>query len=123
MNSLTVLYNDRCPICRAEIAHYRRLAERHAAAVRFADLNTAPLAQWGLDRDRAAQRLHAVRDGRLLAGVDAFLALWRALPYWRWLARLLALPGLRQGTAMIYDRILAPWLYARSKARACSPRG
>ena len=122
---LTVLYNDRCPICRAEIAHYRRLAARHDAPIRFADLHEAPLSEWGLDRDRAMRRLHAVQGEALLDGVDAFLAMWRALPYWRWLARIVALPGPRHLAALVYDRVLAPWLYARSRRRAaaCSASG
>lgn len=122
---LTILYNDRCPICRAEIAHYRRLAARHDARIRFADLHEAPLAEWGLDRDRAMRRLHAVQGETLLDGVDAFLAMWRALPYWRWLAELVALPGIRHLAALVYDRVLAPWLHARSRRRAaaCSQGG
>ncbi len=118
MQTLTVLYNHRCPICRAEIKHYRRLAERHAAPLRFADLHEAPLADLGLDRDRAMRRLHALEGERLLDGVDAFLALWRRLPGWCWLGRLMGLPGLRQVTGVIYDRVLAPWLYARNRRRA-----
>ena len=122
MQTLTILYNDRCPICRAEIAHYRRLAERHGAPVRFDDLHRAPLADWGLDRDRAMRRLHALQGERMLDGVDAFLALWRALPGWRWLAAIVGLPGLRQITGLVYDRLLAPWLHARNQRRAAALR-
>ena len=122
MKQVTVLYNDRCPICRAEIGHYRRLAERHGAPVRFAGLHAAPLAELGLERDQAMRRLHAVRGEHLLDGVDAFVALWRVLPGWRWLARVVGLPGVRHLAALVYDRALAPWLYARSKRRAPEPR-
>jgi predicted DCC family thiol-disulfide oxidoreductase YuxK len=33
------------------------------------------------------------RDGALLSGAQAFLALWAALPGWRWLALACRLPG------------------------------
>jgi hypothetical protein len=39
-------------------------------------------------------RFHVQRpDGQLLSGAQAFLALWTALPGWRWLARIGRVPG------------------------------
>ncbi len=114
---LRILYNGACPICSREVGHYIRLAQRSGAPVAFDDLNTVDLRPWGLDADSAARRLHAIEDGRLLAGVPAFLALWARLPGWRWLARVVALPGVRGLTGLVHDRALAPMLYARSRRR------
>ena len=116
-NETQVLYNARCPVCRAEIDHYRGYAEARALPVRFFDLNTRDLADWGIGADAAARRLHVREGGRVLSGVDAFLALWRALPRYRWLARIVALPGLRHAAHLVYERVLAPRLYARHVAR------
>ena len=45
----------------------------------------------GTTREQLLARFHVRgRDGALLSGAQAFLALWAALPGWRWLA--LALP-------------------------------
>jgi len=112
-----VLYNARCPVCRAEIDHYRGYAEARGLPVTFLDLNSRDLADWGLDAEAAARRLHVRAGGHILSGVDAFLALWRALPRYRWIARIVALPGLRHAAHLVYERVLAPRLYARHVAR------
>ena len=52
-----------------------------------------------------------------MGGVEAFLAIWRALPRYRWLARLVSLPGLRGVVEVVYERFLAPWLYRRHMRR------
>jgi predicted DCC family thiol-disulfide oxidoreductase YuxK len=112
-----VLYNARCPVCRAEIEHYQSYAEARGLPIAFHDLNEGDLRRWGIDADAAAKRLHVREDGRVRSGVAAFIALWRAMPRYAWLARIVALPGLRQAAGLIYERILAPRLYARHLAR------
>lgn len=108
-----VLYNGSCPICSREIEGYRRLAARFGVAVDFVDASRddEALAALGLDADRAARRLHLLENGRLLAGVEAFAALWERLPGWRLVARLVRLPGVRALADFVYEGILAPLLY------------
>jgi predicted DCC family thiol-disulfide oxidoreductase YuxK len=114
MKDTTVIYNGDCPVCSREIAVYRKRAE---GPVRFVDLNACDLGRFGLTPDAAARRLHVVEDGRLLAGVDAFRALWRATPGFRWLGTLVGLPGVRQVADLVYERMLAPVLYRRHLRR------
>ncbi|MCR9126608.1 MAG: DUF393 domain-containing protein [Rhodobacteraceae bacterium] len=106
-----VLYNDACPVCRREIRHYDSYARARSLPLRFEDLNEGDLRDWGVDPDQAARRLHVLHNGTVHAGIPAFLVLWREMPRYRWLARVVALPGLRQGASLVYDRILAPMLY------------
>jgi predicted DCC family thiol-disulfide oxidoreductase YuxK len=106
-----ILYNGRCPICSAEISHYRARAAATGADLHFTDLNSAPLQDWGISPDQAMRRLHARHDGRIVSGFDAFLLIWQGLPRWRWLARVVSLPGLRHAVALVYDRVAAPVLY------------
>ncbi len=86
---LRVYYDGRCPLCRAEIDHYRRCAGAHR--LDFVDVGRDETAVLGADlnRERALRRFH-VRDaqGRLVSGAAAFAHLWRVLPGWRWLARI-----------------------------------
>jgi len=115
-----VLYNAECPVCSFEIDLYRSYAARQGLALRFDDLNGPSRAAWGLDADTAARRLYVLHEGRLHGGVDAFVVLWRQMPRYRWLARLVGLPGLRQTAGLVYDHVLAPLIYRwhlRRKAR------
>ena len=116
-----VLYNGSCPICAREVAAYRAEAARAAPHVAFRDVTaatTAPdLAAAGLTVDAAARRFHVLRDGQVLSGLDGFVALWSALPRWRWLARVAGLPMVRPLATALYDRVAAPLLYALHRRR------
>lgn len=114
---LTTLYHGACPVCGREVAHYRRYAQDRALPLGWEDISdgrAAPLmAAHGIDREAAKKRLHVVTpDGRLLSGVDAFQALWAEMPRYRRLARLVGLPLVKPIARLVYDRLLAPTLYA-----------
>lgn len=90
---LTVLYDGACPLCRREIGVYRGLKPN--TPVCFADVSDPALPlPGGTTRAQLLARFH-VRgsDGNLLSGARAFLALWAALPGWRWFALIGRLPG------------------------------
>ena len=106
-----VLYNHDCPVCRAEITHYADYAGREGLAIGFCDLNMVDLGMWGVTADQAARRLHVVHEGRVMSGMPAFITLWQQMPRYRWLARFVALPVLRQAATLTYDYVLAPLLY------------
>jgi predicted DCC family thiol-disulfide oxidoreductase YuxK len=94
--ALTVLYDGACPLCRREISLYRDLpALRPDSPVCFVDVSDAavPLPP-GTTRDQLLARFHVQGPGgELHSGAQAFLALWAALPGWRWLAQVQRLPG------------------------------
>lgn len=119
---LDVVHNDTCPICAREVAQYRRAAERTGASIEFHPLSAA--ARFGLTEEEAARRLHVFAGGARLAGVPAFLALWRALPGFGRLARVAGSPALRPALEWLYERAAAPALYAlhrRRQGRAIRP--
>ncbi|MEM8958556.1 MAG: DUF393 domain-containing protein [Pseudomonadota bacterium] len=120
-----IIYNGSCPICSREIAAYERYASIRNLPLDFTPLDEADLAAHGLSAEDAARRLHIVQDGRLVSGVEAFALLWDAMPRFRWLAQLVRLPVVRPLAGVIYERLLAPLLYAlhrRRRVRAARAR-
>jgi demethoxyubiquinone hydroxylase (CLK1/Coq7/Cat5 family)/predicted DCC family thiol-disulfide oxidoreductase YuxK len=95
---LKVLFDGGCPLCRREIAHVKGLAEKHQeSALCFVDVSDAASAgpTYAHDRAQLLARFHVERaDGSRLDGAAAFIAMWRRLPGWRWLARIAQLPGM-----------------------------
>lgn len=95
--TLTVYYDGKCPLCRAEISHYR--AQIGADRICFQDMaatdaRSAELAGTDLTRAQALERFHVrLADGTLLSGAAAFVQIWMRLPSWRWATRLASLPG------------------------------
>ncbi len=103
----TVYYDGDCPVCAKEIAFYRRLDREGRIAYRDVARDAAPLFGTGLTQAQALNRLHVRdRDGRIISGAAAFRALWAELPGWRWLARLMRLPGATATAELAYRGFL-----------------
>lgn len=92
---LTVFYDGACSVCSREMARYRRAG--HGGRLIFVDIAAAGFdpAAYGRSREAFQARLHA-RDaeGYFYCGVEAFWAIWQALPSLALhaLGRLLMLP-------------------------------
>lgn len=106
-----VLYNADCPVCSFEIDHYAAYSARRDLPIRFEDLNRDELADWGLTRDAAARRLYVLKGDQIYSGIPAFIVLWQDMPRYRWLARLVSLPGVNWVANATYDHVLAPLIY------------
>ena len=103
--SLTVLYDGACPLCRREIGVYQGLKPVLASqTLSFSDISRAdvPLPPGGLRSDYLA-RFHVQQaDGQVISGAAAFVALWAALPGWRYLAMVARLPGATPLLEVVY---------------------
>ena len=102
-----VYYDGGCPLCRAEIAAYQRAPG--GESIRWVDAHGCEPAELGpgLERREALARLHVRRaDGALVEGAAAFVAIWAALPRWRWLARVARLPGVLPALELGYSGFL-----------------
>ena len=112
---LTVYYNGACPICGPEVASYRRQADANGVEATWCDISADPDAQrdTGLSKADLERRFHVrTADGALLGGVDAFIVLWRRLPWLKPLAFFVGLPMITPIARLVYDRVLAPALVA-----------
>lgn len=91
--ALTVYFDGSCPLCRAEISHYR--AQIGADEICFRDVSKDDLtAEPDLSTESAMSRLHVrLSDGRLVSGALGFVEIWKTLPRWHRVARIASLPG------------------------------
>jgi predicted DCC family thiol-disulfide oxidoreductase YuxK len=108
-----VFYDGGCPLCRREIAHYRRIDS--AARLLWVDAPGEPgiLARHGLSLEQAMAELHVLdSNGNWQRGIDAFLVIWQHLPGYRWLAKLVTVLRLRNPLAVVYHHFAA-WRYRR----------
>lgn len=81
-----VFFDGACPVCRREIAWYKRW--RGASGIDWVDLQTDEIPA-GLDREALMKRFTVRRrDGEMVSGAAGFIALWRALPATRLAGRL-----------------------------------
>jgi predicted DCC family thiol-disulfide oxidoreductase YuxK len=109
----TVYFDGACPLCSREIAMYRR--EPGAQRVQWVDVAHCDAVAIGpeLTRQAAMARLHLrLPDGRLVSGARAFTELWRILPRWRWLGRVMGSgPGLwlLEGAYRVFLAVRRGW--------------
>lgn len=109
----TMFYDGSCPLCRREVAHYRRLDRDGRVHWQDIAADPTPLKPHGVSAEQAMRRLHALdADGRLVSGAWAFAAIWRELPGYRWLARLVSTLHLLPLIDALYRRF-ARWRYTR----------
>jgi len=97
--ALTVFFDGAAPRQAARVARYRAALPAARGDVLWRDLRRFPdaLSLFGLGRAGARSGLAVVdRYGRLRIGLDARVALWRELPYYRWRAWALSLVGIAQ---------------------------
>lgn len=110
----TVFFDGSCPLCRREIARYRR--SRYAYRLAWVDLSSdqVTLEVNGLSRQQAMERLHVLdAAGNWQIGAWAFAELWSHLPRYRIFSSLLRRTGLLPPLDRLYNAF-ARW---RSRRR------
>jgi uncharacterized protein (TIGR01777 family) len=105
--------NDRCPVCRTEMGHYRTLDQTRGGCIDFVPIDCVAggLPECGLAAADLRRRLF-VRDRRgvLWSGIDALMVLWDELPGYRRLAGIVRLPGIRHAASLAYEGACVPIL-------------
>jgi len=85
--------------------------------VAYVEITAQTAADWGLSEEQAAQQLHVRRGAATSVGVEAFVAIWRQLPYFWILAPIVDFKPIKAVASVIYRRCLAPLLFAAHKRR------
>jgi predicted DCC family thiol-disulfide oxidoreductase YuxK len=105
------MFDGDCPLCRREIGLYQSLAPLQPVA--WMDVSKKDAGLNAAEQARYMARFHVrLHDGQVLSGAAAFVALWLAMPGWRWLGRLGRLPGVTPTLELAYRGFLhlRPWL-------------
>jgi predicted DCC family thiol-disulfide oxidoreductase YuxK len=112
---LTVMFDGACPLCRREIGMYQSLTPQETVA--WLDVNQAQMS--APEQASYLARFHVrQKDGQLLSGAAAFVALWLVMPGWRWLGRIGRLPGVTPVLELLYRGFLHLRPYLQRLARA-----
>lgn len=104
-DAMTVMYDGACPLCRREVALYKSLNPLEPVA--WLDVSEATAQISPSDQAQYMARFHIrQRNGQLLHGAAAFVALWLVMPGWRWLGRVGHLPGMTPLLELVYKMFL-----------------
>jgi predicted DCC family thiol-disulfide oxidoreductase YuxK len=118
-NKATLFFDGGCPLCSREISHYQKID--HAQRVNWVDIHADPevLVPHGIEWIDAMKRIHLIdTQGQLQTGAYAFVSLWSQLPYYQWLAKLCAFPGIVPLMDWGY-RHFADWRWKRRSEETC----
>ncbi|MEM9378009.1 MAG: DUF393 domain-containing protein [Pseudomonadota bacterium] len=101
----SVFYDESCPMCRKEIAFYRRRSG--AEAIDWVDVSQPANVPDGLTCRQAMARFHVrTENGTLIDGGAAFAELWKRLPTLRWLGLISSTPLTRPVLNLAYNLFL-----------------
>jgi predicted DCC family thiol-disulfide oxidoreductase YuxK len=102
---ISVFYDDKCSLCSREINFYKKIAPK--APLEWLGISTSSieLKNAKVKRIDALMFLHARdNDGMFHIGVDAFILIWRNLPYFKYINYFILLPGIYQLANLFYAK-------------------
>lgn len=102
----TVFFDGSCPLCRWEISLYQGAVP--TSPIQWIDVSdTKQTAIEGCSCRELMARFHVqTKEGAMLSGAAAFVALWLLYPSWRWLGKLGSLPGMQALLELLYRGFL-----------------
>ena len=110
---MKVYFNNSCKICKAEIDLYKKEKIQEIDLVDITDISLATK-ETSKNSKELLRRLH-VKDGeKVLEGADAFLALWKKMPKYKFLYNFFKLPVIFSLFSIVYE-IVAFLLYIKNK--------
>lgn len=90
---LKIFFDGSCHICSREIIHYSKITPKgFFEFINIARPDFKP-DLYQLDPKKVNQEMHVqLPSGEIKKGVEAFIAIWKEIPRYRWLAKLISLP-------------------------------
>ena len=110
---MKVYFNNSCKICKTEIDLYKKENIEEIDWIDITNNDSAEL-ETSKDKKQLLRRLH-VKDGdKIIQGAAAFLVVWKKIPKYRILYRILKLPIIFNLFSLFYEAI-AFFLYLKNK--------
>ena len=110
---MKVYFNNSCKVCKAEIDLYKK---EKIQEIDWIDITNNKLANKETSKNskELLRRLH-VKDGeKVLQGAEAFLAVWKKIPKYKFLYNFFKLPIIFNLFSLLYE-IVAFFLYLKNK--------
>ena len=102
---ISVFYDDKCSLCSREINFYKKLAPQAPLKWLGISSSSIELKNAKVKRVDALMFLHVRdNDGMFHVGVDAFILIWRNLPYFKYINYFILLPGVYYLANLIYEK-------------------
>ena len=110
---MKVYFNNSCKICKAEIDLYKK---EKIQEIEWIDITNNELAKKETSRNskELLRRLHVKENEKVIEGAEAFLALWKKMPKYKFLYSFFKLPIIFNLFSFIYE-IVAFFLYLKNK--------
>ena len=101
--TITVYYDDQCPLCTREINFYKRKIDPNSAhweAISNID-------EEKIEKSKALEKLHVSdSNGNLFVGTDAFIEIWARVPELSKFAKILRMPIFKIFLEICYEIFL-----------------
>ena len=110
---MKVYCNNSCKICKAEIDLYKK---EKIQEIEWIDITNNELAKKETSRNskELLRRLHVKENEKVIEGAEAFLALWKKMPKYKFLYNFFKLPIIFNLFSFGYE-IVAFFLYLKNK--------
>ena len=110
---MKVYYNKSCNICRAEINLYKK---QNIKGIDWVDITNNKSAELETQRNakKLLRRLHVKENEKVIEGAEAFLALWKKMPKYKFLYNFFKLPIIFNLFSFGYE-VVAFFLYLKNK--------
>ena len=88
---MKVYFNNSCKICKAEVDLYKK---EKIDGIKWVDITNNDLAEKETSKNskELLRRLHVIEDEKVIYGAEAFLALWKKMPKYKFLYKFFKLP-------------------------------
>ena len=86
---IKVFFNNSCNICRMEIDHYKKNSDEN---LEWVDITNNQQAEelTSKSKEELLRRLHVIENGEVIGGAKAFIIIWKKIPKYNFLAKILS---------------------------------